>query len=145
MGIGLWMRKKGKNREFWLKTHNVAANSWGKGGLGNGQSFTAFMLLLGMGPQHLLLYAKKIVIRLGDGLWAVNWLGNYPKASYSLATFYFLQLLWVYAGCNGATSIRTWAVVVQLAYIHGQVVVQGTYIFKNLVFKKSYSVLAWKK
>jgi hypothetical protein len=32
MGIGLWMRKKGKNREFWLKTHNVAANSWGKGG-----------------------------------------------------------------------------------------------------------------
>jgi hypothetical protein len=25
------MREKGKNREFWLKTHNVAANSWGKG------------------------------------------------------------------------------------------------------------------
>jgi hypothetical protein len=36
MGIGLWMRKKGKNKEFWLKTHNVAANSWGKGGKKNG-------------------------------------------------------------------------------------------------------------
>jgi hypothetical protein len=68
MGIGLWMRKKGKNKEFWLKTHNVAANSWGKGGKKNGQSFTIAMFLPGMRPQHLFLYAKKMVIRLGDGL-----------------------------------------------------------------------------
>jgi hypothetical protein len=25
-------KEKGKNREFWLKTHNVATNYWGKGG-----------------------------------------------------------------------------------------------------------------
>jgi hypothetical protein len=30
--IRLAMEEKGKNREFWLKTHKVAANSWGKGG-----------------------------------------------------------------------------------------------------------------
>jgi hypothetical protein len=30
--------EKGKNREFWLKTHNVAANFWGKGGKKNGHS-----------------------------------------------------------------------------------------------------------
>jgi hypothetical protein len=28
----LMNEEKGKNREFWLKTHNLAANSWGKGG-----------------------------------------------------------------------------------------------------------------
>jgi hypothetical protein len=103
------MRKKGKNREFWLKTHNVVANSWGKGGLGNGQSFTSFMLLLGMGPQHLLLYAKKIVIRLGDGLWVVNWLGNYPKACIPLQLFIF---------CNFCGYTRV--VMVQLVYVCGQ-------------------------
>jgi hypothetical protein len=88
------------------QTHNVGANSWGKGGLGNEQSFTTFMLLLRMGPQNLLLYAKKIVIRLGDGLWVVNWLGDYPKARIPL------QLLWVYAICNGVASIHTREVVV---------------------------------
>jgi hypothetical protein len=31
-GHRLMNREKGKNREFWLKTHNVAANYWGKGG-----------------------------------------------------------------------------------------------------------------
>jgi hypothetical protein len=31
-GHRLMDEEKGKNREFWLKTHNVAANSWGKGG-----------------------------------------------------------------------------------------------------------------
>jgi hypothetical protein len=35
---------------------------------------------------------------------------------------------------NGANNVHTWVVVVQ-----------GAYIFKNLVFKKSYLVLAWKK
>jgi hypothetical protein len=37
--------EKGKNRGFWLKTHNVATNSWGKGGKKNGQSFTLAMFL----------------------------------------------------------------------------------------------------
>ena len=62
------MRKKGKNREFWLKTHNVAANSWGKGGKQNGQSFTVAMFLPEMRPQNLLLYEKMMVIWLGDVL-----------------------------------------------------------------------------
>jgi hypothetical protein len=37
-------------------------------------------------------------------------------------------------GYSGATSIHTW-----------EVMVQGAYIFKNSVFKKSNSVMAWKK
>jgi hypothetical protein len=73
------------------QTHNVDANSWGKGGLRNGQSFTTFILLLRMGPQHLLLYAKKIVIWLGDELWVVNWLGNYPKARIPFQLFIFCK------------------------------------------------------
>jgi hypothetical protein len=64
------------------------------------------MLLVGMGPQHLLLYAKNIVIRLGDRLWAVNWLGNYPKARIPLQLFIF---------CNFCEYTR--AVMVQLAYV----------------------------
>ena len=60
--------EKWKNKEFWLKTHNVAANSWGKGGKWNGKSFTVAMIILGMRPQHLLLYDKSMVIRLGDKL-----------------------------------------------------------------------------
>jgi hypothetical protein len=64
------------------------------------------MLLVGMGPQHLLLYAKNIVIWLGDQLWAVNWLGNYPKARIPLQLFIF---------CNFCEY--TWVVMVQLAYV----------------------------
>jgi hypothetical protein len=30
---GLMIEEKGKNMEFWLKTHKVAANSWGKEGM----------------------------------------------------------------------------------------------------------------
>jgi hypothetical protein len=41
--------EKGKEWGILAQTHNVDANSWGKGGLGNGQSFTAFMLLSRMG------------------------------------------------------------------------------------------------
>jgi hypothetical protein len=67
-----------------------------------------------MGPQHLILYSKKIIIRLGDEIWAINWLGHYPKAHI------LLQLLWVYAGCNGVASIHMREVVVKLVYIHGQ-------------------------
>jgi hypothetical protein len=101
-----------EKRKEWgilVQTHNVAANSWGKGGLGNGQSFTTFMPSLRMGPQHLILYAKKIVIRLGDGLWVVIWLGNYPKACIPLQLFIF---------CNFCGYTR--AVMVQLEYVHGQ-------------------------
>jgi hypothetical protein len=60
------------------------------------------MLDVGMGPQDLLLYEKRIVIGLGHGLQWVNWLGNprYPVNSIEfLATFYFLQLLEVNVGC----------------------------------------------
>jgi hypothetical protein len=34
------------------------------------------MLDVGMGPQDLLLYDKRIVIWFGDGIQWVNWLGN---------------------------------------------------------------------
>jgi hypothetical protein len=72
----------------------VVANSWGKGGILKWAEFHfALMLLLGMGPQHLLLYAKKIVIRLGDWLWAVKWLGNYPKARIPLQLLFFATFL----------------------------------------------------
>jgi hypothetical protein len=54
--------EKGQEWGILAQTHNVAANSWGKGGLGNGQSFTFFMLLLRMGPQNLILYAKKMLV-----------------------------------------------------------------------------------
>jgi hypothetical protein len=64
------------------------------------------MLLVGIGPRHLFLYAKRIVIQLGDGIWAVNWLGNYPKAHIPLQLFIF---------CNFYGYIR--AVMVHLAYI----------------------------
>jgi hypothetical protein len=40
----------------------------------------------------------------------------------------------IYMGCSSATSICTWAVLVQ-----------GAYIFKKRVFKKRNSVMAWKK
>ena len=59
---------KGKNMEFWLKNHNVATNSFVKGGKKNGQFFTVDMFLLGMRPQNLFLYDKKMVIRLVDRL-----------------------------------------------------------------------------
>jgi hypothetical protein len=48
----------------------------GKEGKGFGKSFTILMLDVGMRPQDLLLYDKRIVIRFGDGLQQVNWLGN---------------------------------------------------------------------
>jgi hypothetical protein len=60
--------EKGKNRGFRLKTHNEAAKFWGKGGKQNGHSFIVAMFLLGMRPQHLFLYEKNMVIRLGDKL-----------------------------------------------------------------------------
>jgi hypothetical protein len=100
--------EKGQEWGILAQTHNVAANSWGKGGLGNGQSFIAFMLIFRMGPQNLLLYAKKIVIWLGDRLWAVNWLGNYPKSCIPLQLFIF---------CNFCGYMQ--AVMVQLAYVCG--------------------------
>jgi hypothetical protein len=40
----------------------------------------------------------------------------------------------MYVGSSGVDSIHTWVVLLQ-----------GAYIFKNCVFKKSCFVLAWKK
>jgi hypothetical protein len=40
----------------------------------------------------------------------------------------------MYVSCSGATSVCMW-----------EVVVQGAYIFKKLVFKKRNSVVLWKK
>ena len=60
------------------------------------------MLDVGMGPQDLLLYEKRIFIWFGYELQWVNWFGNprYPVNSTEfLATFYFLQLLAVNADC----------------------------------------------
>jgi hypothetical protein len=54
--------------------------SWAKRGRDFGNSLSILMLDVGMGPQYLLLYEKRIVIRFWDGLQWVNWLGNprYP-------------------------------------------------------------------
>jgi hypothetical protein len=65
-GHRLMNEENGKNREFWLKNHNVAANSWGKGE--NFHCFTVIMILFGMRPQHLILYDKRMVFQLGDGI-----------------------------------------------------------------------------
>ena len=67
-GHSLMNKEKFKNREFWLKTHNVAANYWGTGGKLNGQSFIGLILRFGIRPQHLLLYEKRLFIWLGDGI-----------------------------------------------------------------------------
>jgi hypothetical protein len=40
----------------------------------------------------------------------------------------------MYASCSGASSVCTWAVMVQ-----------GAYIFKKLVFKRRNSVVLWQK
>jgi hypothetical protein len=50
----------------------------------------------------------------------VDQLGNYPIArnlNEFLANFYFFQLLQVYTGCNDATSVCMWVVVVQQVYV----------------------------
>jgi hypothetical protein len=49
----------------------------GKEGKGFGHSFSVLMIDVGMGPQYLLLYDKRIFIQFGDGLQEVNWLGNH--------------------------------------------------------------------
>jgi hypothetical protein len=68
----------------------------GKEGKGFGQSFIVLMFDMGMGPQDLLLYEKRIVIWFGDGIQQVNWLGNfqYPVNSVELLTTFFFCNLW---------------------------------------------------
>jgi hypothetical protein len=61
-------RKKGLMRECYGNFSQKAAISWTRRGSETGQSFTVLMLSLEMRPQNLLLYAKRMVIRLGDGL-----------------------------------------------------------------------------
>jgi hypothetical protein len=52
-----------------------------------------------MTPQDLFLYNKKMVIRFGDALQGVKWLGNPPANSAEFrAILYFLQLLEENAG-----------------------------------------------
>jgi hypothetical protein len=69
LGTG-WVKwkEKGANegmlRQFSQKGYNIL----GKEGSEIGQSFTILMLRYKMIPQHLLLYEKRMVIWLGDGL-----------------------------------------------------------------------------
>jgi hypothetical protein len=68
MGIGLWMRKKeiignsGSKLTMWLQILGARGESE------MGRVSLVAMFLLGMRPQHLFLYDKNMVIRLGDGL-----------------------------------------------------------------------------
>jgi hypothetical protein len=62
----------GGRRDNWgilrqLSQKRVAI-TWGKEGMGNGKGFTIIMSRCGMRPKKLLLYDKRMVIRLGDGL-----------------------------------------------------------------------------
>ena len=49
-------------------SHKRATISWARRGSEIGKNFTFLMLRCKMGPQHLLLYDKRMVIWLGDGL-----------------------------------------------------------------------------
>jgi hypothetical protein len=84
------------------------------------KSFIVLMSRCGMRPQHLFYMTKG---------WLFGWVTGYRQwiswetsrnLNEFLATFYFLQILQVYAGCSGATCIRMWDVVVQKAYVRGQ-------------------------
>jgi hypothetical protein len=49
-------------------SHKRAAISWARRGSEIGEIFTFLMIRCEMRPQKLLLYDKRMVIRLGDGL-----------------------------------------------------------------------------
>jgi hypothetical protein len=105
----------------------------GQGRIRKWVEFHCFHASLWNGTPTPLFICQKYGYSVGGRAIGCQLVRKLPKSLYSLATFYFLQLLWVYTGCNGAASIRTQAVMVQ-----------DLYIFKNLVFKKSYLVLSWK-
>jgi hypothetical protein len=62
------MEEEGANEGMLRKFSQKEAISWARRGSEIGKSFTLLMLIFEMRPQHLLLYAKRMVIRLGDGL-----------------------------------------------------------------------------
>jgi hypothetical protein len=62
------MEEKGANEGMLRQFSQKAESSWARRGSEIGQSFTILMLRFEMRPQHLLLYDKRMVIRLGDGL-----------------------------------------------------------------------------
>jgi hypothetical protein len=54
----------------------IGCKTWAKKGKGFWQSFLILLLVFQMTPQDLFLYEKNMVIRFGDGLQGVKWLGN---------------------------------------------------------------------
>jgi hypothetical protein len=54
----------------------IRCKTWAKKGKGFWQSFLILLLVFQMRPQDLFLYEKKMVIRFGDGLQWVKWLGS---------------------------------------------------------------------
>jgi hypothetical protein len=60
-------KKKGLKREFRGNISQKVAKAWARKGSGIGNRFIVLMLGYEMKPQHLLLYEKRMVIRLGDG------------------------------------------------------------------------------
>jgi hypothetical protein len=73
------IRRKGLRRMLRPKPRK-GCKSWARKGKGFWQSFLDLFLGIEMRPQYLLLYEKNMVIRFGDGLQWVKWLGNlqYP-------------------------------------------------------------------
>jgi hypothetical protein len=61
-------RNKGLMRECRGNISQKGEISWARRGSEIGQSFIVLRLSFEMRPQHLLLYAKRMVIQLGDGI-----------------------------------------------------------------------------
>jgi hypothetical protein len=62
------MEEEGDNEGMLRKFSQKATISWARRGSEIGKSFIFLMLICEMRPQHLILYAKRMVIQLGDGL-----------------------------------------------------------------------------
>jgi hypothetical protein len=62
------MEEEGADEGMLRQYLTKGAKYWARKGSEIGKSFTVLMLGCEMRPQHLLLYDKRMVIRLGDGL-----------------------------------------------------------------------------
>jgi hypothetical protein len=71
------------------QTHNVVEKYWGKGGILKWAEFLCFHDSFWNGTPTPSFIIQNIVIRLGDRLWAVKWLGNGLKTCTPLQFYIF--------------------------------------------------------
>ena len=62
------MEEEGADEGMLRQYLTTTTKSWARRGSEIGQNFTVLMLGCEMRPQNLLLYEKRMVIQLGDGL-----------------------------------------------------------------------------